>query len=421
MKKDLDILAMTDEEFEKLSGPPELDTSEETASAGDPEEEELVDEEASEGDENSSERDPQENTQTDSGDSDEESGEEDPPASDTDEDSEGDSASGSRNVFKGEGEDPAEQNPKGSEEEEESDTTAQPDKEGKDKDKSSEKENSEDPKYKAFYERVMAPFKANGKLIKLESAEEVIQLMQMGANYTKKMQALQSSKKFLMMLEANGLLNEEKLSFLIDLDKRDPEAIKKLLKDASIDPLELDISEVNYKGGNHTVSDQEAALATALDDLQSRPGGKETIQSVNGWDPASKKALWENPDLLNIIHEHRENGIYELITTEMERLKMVGQIAPTAPFLAAYKSVGDALAAKGAFQHLAQPAPNSAQQPVAGRTPVAKRPAKTPATKAPDKRVRAAAPPRSVNRSVKEITNFLAMSDEEFEKLASKV
>ena len=42
--------------------------------------------------------------------------------------------------------------------------------------------------YKALYEQVTAPFKANGKTISIQSVEEATQLMQMGANYTKKMQ-----------------------------------------------------------------------------------------------------------------------------------------------------------------------------------------------------------------------------------------
>src|SRR5574344_1636015 len=44
--------------------------------------------------------------------------------------------------------------------------------------------------YKAFHDQVMAPFQANGKTIQLRSVDEAIQLMQQGANYTRKMQAI---------------------------------------------------------------------------------------------------------------------------------------------------------------------------------------------------------------------------------------
>ena len=94
--------------------------------------------------------------------------------------------------------------------------------------------------YEAFYKKVMAPFKANGKMITLRSPEEAIQLMQQGANFTKKMQAIAPHRKLLIMLENNGLLDESKINYLIDLDKKNPEAIKKLVKDAGIDPKDID-------------------------------------------------------------------------------------------------------------------------------------------------------------------------------------
>ncbi len=69
------------------------------------------------------------------------------------------------------------------------------------------------PDYKALYEKVMAPLKANGKTIDIKSPEELIQLAQMGANYTRKMQAIAPHRKVLLMLENNGLLDEGKLCF----------------------------------------------------------------------------------------------------------------------------------------------------------------------------------------------------------------
>jgi hypothetical protein len=276
--------------------------------------------------------------------------------------------------------------------------------------------------YESFYKQVMAPFKANGKTIQLQSADEVISLMQMGANYTKKMQAIQHGKKFLMMLENNGLLDENKLSFYIDLDKKDPEAIKKFLKDSNIDPVDMDTSgEVNYNNKSYAVTDHEVGLADAIEDLNSLPNAKETLQLVHAWDSVSKKALWENPELLATIHAQRENGIYTRISSEIERRKLIGQIPSNIPFLRAYKEIGDELAAQGVFQTMPQPA-TSAQPSVAVRTPVAIRSAKTPATKTVDSsKVRAAATTRASTRPAAPSVNVLAMSDEEFMKFSPKV
>src|SRR5690606_26772936 len=216
-----------------------------------------------------------------------------------------------------------------------------------DKDPSGSKADDEKgtPDYKAFYERIMAPLKANGKTIDLRNPEEAIQLMQMGANYTRKMQAIAPHRKVLLMLENNGLLDEGKLSFLIDIEKKNPEAIKKLIKDAGIDPREIDLEDPDakpYLVGNHRVTDEEASFRAVLDDLGSNPEGKATLQAIQAqWDQASKEVLWKQPEVMTLIHQQRENGIYDRISAEMERRRTLGMIPPNVPFLPAYKAIGD--------------------------------------------------------------------------------
>ena len=219
----------------------------------------------------------------------------------------------------------------------------------------------------------MAPFKANGKTMQVKSVEEAIQLMQMGANYTRKMQELQPHRKTLLMLENNGLLDEGKLSFLIDLDKKNPEAIKKLLQDANINPLDVDMDkESAYQEGNHKVSDEEAQFRLVLDELNSNPVGRETLQTINStWDQASKEVLWKQPEVMNTIHQQRENGVYARITAEIDRRRTLGVIQVGVPFLEAYRVVGDELHKAGAFNDLFKPKA-TAVAPVATRAAMPK-------------------------------------------------
>lgn len=275
------------------------------------------------------------------------------------------------------------------------------------------------PDYKALYEKVMAPLKANGKTIDIKTPEELIQLAQMGANYTRKMQAIAPHRKVLLMLENNGLLDEDKLSFLIDIEKKNPEAIKKLIKDAGIDPLEIDLDDPQakpYLEGNHRVTDEEASFRVILDELSSNPEGKATLQAITLWDQASKEVLWKQPDVMQLIHQQRENGIYDRITTELERQRALGQIPPTVPFLHAYKAIGDQLAAAGGFDDLVKPAPQSKQQQEQ-KAPVATTVARPkPAVKNGDK-ANAASPTRTTNANgSKTVVNPLALSDDEFMK-----
>lgn len=267
-------------------------------------------------------------------------------------------------------------------------------------------ETGQESNYKAFYEKVMAPFKANGKLIELKSPEEAIQLMQMGANFTRKMQDIAPHRKVLLMLENNGLLDETKLSYLIDIDKKNPEAIKRLVKDSGIDPLDIDTeTEPAYTVGNHhAVSDHEANFRSVLDELVSTPTGQETARVINGWDQASKNKLWNEPAAMVAINQQRENGIYDQISTEIERQKALGNIPVNTPFLDAYTHVGNMLQQAGAF---GTPQP---QAPIA--TKVA----------APKNRVdnsdkaKAAAPSKSTSKKAAPLVNPLAMSDEDFLK-----
>lgn len=273
--------------------------------------------------------------------------------------------------------------------------------------------------YKAGYERLMAPFKANGKMITPQSPEEAISLMQMGANYTRKMQALQPYRKVMLMLENNGLMDEDKLSYLIDLDKKNPEAIRKLLKDSGTDPLDINMDEeINYQKGNHRVSDTEAAFATELDDLKSTPEGQATLGVISQtWDESSKNALFENRGLLQTIQSQRENGIYDIITNEINRLQMLGQIPAGTPFIQAYNYVGDALAKQGAFNHLAGKPVEPKPEVTAQRAAVATRVVKPKPTVTHSEQASAASPSRAAPKKVERFINPLAMSDEEFAKL----
>lgn len=214
--------------------------------------------------------------------------------------------------------------------------------------------------YEDLYKKMMAPFKANGRTFTPNSPEEAIQLMQMGANYTKKMQALQPSMKVVRMLDKNGLLDEDKISFLIDLDKKNPAAVAKLLKDAKIDPMDVDTSDevANYKPGNHKVSDAEMSFNEQLDNVAQTPTGKETIRVINDtWDQASKSAIFKEPTVLSMINEQRANGLYATITAEIERQRVLGRMT-NIPFIEAYKQAGMELQQKG----LLSPAPSSPGQ-----------------------------------------------------------
>ena len=286
--------------------------------------------------------------------------------------------------------------------------------------------------HKDFFEKITAPFKASGRQMQVKTPEEAIALMQRGADYTKKMQSLKPSLKLMKMLENNGLLDETKLSHFIDLDKKDPAAIAKFLKDKQIDPLDLDMSEeTQYNPTNHAVSDDQMRFNEVLEDVQSTPFGKETVQIIDKqWDKVSQGRVFKEPKILELINTHRETGIYDQVISEVDRLKLLNVIPEDAIFLDAYKTVADELHKHGRLLANGVPTNQKKQEAKPATPPVQAKPAET--TRQPIE-TRAAKPkPAAVNGEAARAAgttrttpakpapdfNPLAMSDEEFEKQA---
>jgi hypothetical protein len=377
-----DVLGMSDDDFANLNGPPEVE-----ASGG------AIDENGDDASKN------EEENKDDQSSGEDQSGEDESGSENNDDTNEDDQS--------GEGDDGVVVDPAGSKE-----AKAPEDKGEGDEEKPKEpKVEQQSVDYESFYKEIMKPFKANGKTIELRDPKEAISLMQMGANYTRKLQDLQPHRKMIMMLQNNDLLDEGKLSFLIDLDKRDPEAIKKLVKESGIDPLDIDTAEDStYRPGSHIVTDDEASFKITMEEMiSSDPSARETVSEIyDSWDGASKEVLWKTPDIMTVIHEARSNGVYDLIKAEVDRRKTLGQIPPNLPFLQAYKIVGDEMVA----QTLGPDGKGAKPGAVVDRRAAA------PKSKLKDgDKASAASPTRATpNKQVKPVQNPLAMSDEDFLK-----
>jgi hypothetical protein len=271
--------------------------------------------------------------------------------------------------------------------------------------------------YKAEYDRMMAPFKANGKDIAVANVDDAISLMQMGANYNKKMAALKPNLALLKMLENNGLLSEEKIGYLIDLTKKDPGAINKLVKDSGLDPMDLDAEKAAaYKPAAHKVDARELELDAVLDELQTTPSYARTIEIVSKeWDGPSKQVIADSPQLLKVINQHVQAGIYDRISTEVERERMFGRLQGLSD-LEAYRQVGDAIQARGGFNHL-EPAKAGAQGKPNDPAVVVVTPDTSKEEAAKDKKRAAGLTKPVATASAPKDFNPLSMSDEEFAKV----
>jgi len=238
--------------------------------------------------------------------------------------------------------------------------------------------------------------------------------MQMGANYNKKMAALKPNLKIVKMLDNNGLLDETKISYLIDLSKKNPEAVKKLIKDSSIDVEELDLeAEPKYEPTSYAIDDKDLEIDEVLNTIKDTPTYHKTLDVIaNKWDRRSKQIVQEDPAIIEIINDHIQNGIYDQISEVMERERILGRLRGMSD-IDAYKTVGDALHKAG---KLGKPAVNMQATKASTQT----KPSSTPDPKLVEKRKAAALTKGTTVSSKANAYNPLSMSDEEFEKIQPK-
>lgn len=273
--------------------------------------------------------------------------------------------------------------------------------------------------YKAEYEKLLKPFKANGRDIQVDSVDDAIALMQMGANYNKKMAALKPNMKLMKMLENHDLLSEEKLNYLIDLSRKDAGAINKLIKESGIDPLTLDTEKADgYTPKSYKVDEREIELDMVLEQIQHSQAYPKTLEIVSKqWDPASRQVVANSPQLLKIINDHVDRGIYDVISAEVERERIFGRLNGMSD-IEAYRQVGDLIQARGGFDHLGQKRTDQGQQAPARPVIVQPKPKLADDNKLREMRKAAStSKPASASAAPASDFNPLALSDEDFSKL----
>lgn len=279
-------------------------------------------------------------------------------------------------------------------------------------DKESTKPEGEDVKetppkdvdYEVVYKNIFKPFKANGKDITPRTVEDVVQLMQMGANYTKKMQLMAPLKKAAESL-SRADIKEDDLNFLIDVHKGDKEAIKKLLTKHNVDPMELDLDSTNYVPKNNIVSDDDVEYSNILDDIRdSLPKIQEIMTST--WDAKSKEALLKDPNLMRALHEEIAMGRFDNVQAQLEIEKTFGRYKGKSD-VEAYIDLVTKIAAKEQSNHQ----PNNVNKP----TPKAD----TPTKPIPDKTKAAPIRTKATNQgSTLTAKDIFSMSEDQFAKLS---
>ena len=283
----------------------------------------------------------------------------------------------------------------------------------------------------AAFREIFKPFKANNKTVQVNSADEAIRLMQMGAGHVRYQNQVRPMLARAKTLENNKITDDD-LNFLVELHNKNPEAIKKLVRDAKIDPYDISVDEESkaadskYRPKNYLATEGEVTLDQTLVDLRSVPEGVELLTAVRTeWDEDSRALVVKDPNILRVLTGQKQSGVYGIITAEMDRRSMLGTL-PKVPFIQAYHQVGLELNETGAFdapegtsetKETGKAEPG--KQPAGASKVVAERTGKPKPKANNDDKVRAIAPVKTVapGKASPQGPNVLDMPDDEFAKL----
>lgn len=283
------------------------------------------------------------------------------------------------------------------------------------------KETSDEGIYKEVYDRLFnQPIRANNKDLKLNNVDDVIKLVQMGANYNLKMAGIKEQIPYIKILEKNNLLDERELSYLIDLKLGKPEAIARLLKENEVDLYDFDLAQSDtYIPESRGVSHQEIELEEVIKEISTLPKFLDTMDVIQkSWDEGSRDMIRQDPSRLRIISEHVESGMYQKVWEEVERNQLLGNIPEGTTAIQAYDHYGTEMDKLGLLNEFSAEAP-ATSQPVSTSTESqeAIKQAKEKALKDKKRAATVTTNPTPSNKGSVKTISPLELSDEEFAKL----
>lgn len=184
-----------------------------------------------------------------------------------------------------------------------------------------------EPNYKEFYEKVaLAKFTANGKEVEgFKDPADLIRAQQMLHGYSDKMKVFKEYKPFLKALEERKLTTDaDKFNLVMSLIDGDTEAIKKVLKDKNIDPLELDLDDIRYTAKNVLPSKAQMLIEETYEQADNLGIADKFSRVINkDWDVKSLQELVDNSAVRNDLLQHLNDGTYDIVNNEIKRMELL--------------------------------------------------------------------------------------------------
>lgn len=274
--------------------------------------------------------------------------------------------------------------------------------------------------YEAEYKKLFEPIKSSGREIKMRNVDHVRNYIQMGDDYNKKMHELKPYMKSLRTLKQFELIgsdtSDDRLNFLIELDQKNPEAIKKLIADSGLDIYELQDEDKfspekskAYKPSNKIVSENEVGIEDALNDISGSETYQRTINVMTKeFDEKSRDIIAENPGYIRSLNHDMANGSYDRIMEEVKYARDMKYIPENMSDIEAYIATVQMLGKEQSSKGQGLPAPKKTTRKVSGN----------------NRRKKVGMSSSSSQPAKKKDTgelDYIGMSDEDFAKLDNEV
>lgn len=181
--------------------------------------------------------------------------------------------------------------------------------------------------YKKFYEEVaLAKFTANGREVEgFKNPEDLIRAQQMLHGYSDKMKVFKEYKKFLKPLEERKITQDpDKFNLAMSLLDGDIEAIKKVIKDRGIDPLEMDLDDIRYVNRNTLPSDAQLLIEEVS--AQARDlGVEDKFHRVltRDFDDESLQEFIKEGAVRRDLIQHLKDGTYDVVQDEIRKMELL--------------------------------------------------------------------------------------------------
>lgn len=193
--------------------------------------------------------------------------------------------------------------------------------------------------YKAFYDEVTAPIRADGRDFTIKSSSDLRNLVSKGLDYTQKTQQIAPYRKTLAFLRDNNALDDTKLSYMVDLLNKDEKAVKQLIREMTaepkeegkqklelydLDPEQEDESQRYHFQNKNTITDEQLNFRETFDEVNASEGGNAFLNKINQkFDSSSLDYLYQNPQAIKLLYQADRAGQFDQIMDKMQYNDMI--------------------------------------------------------------------------------------------------